>query len=393
MWEFLKDLVKPLIESIRKPVLEWILSLSWWKRVVILILIVAAFVSFRYYKEVKNSAALGIRMARVVLARGERFPLRQADRERLKNSVERLSSILKTSLSGTEFAGQAWTTAQILIALEGRATVDAKSVQAYFESQMKPDCSCWQKYPDVKYPAHIAVSATVLFSLARLRQPVTTDQLLFLLENQNIEGWWPIYPNGKDGSTYATALSVLALHEQHHMGLVSAKDSGRVKASVERGLAWLLSTQVQGKARWRDYRLGRESLSISGLALHVLHRTGQAGLSDVDRLWLQTLPSPIPSAIDPEASYITIFDQLGKPIHTDDTRYYPLQWAIVATVDAYPNGTIRERAAALGWIENALKFPGPLDKVSGTKEDDWIAAELVTALRYLAGEKFFSNVV
>jgi len=141
MFEFIKDLIKPVLESVLKPILEWILSLPWWKRVVILILTVTTFLSIRYFEQVKNGLGYGIRAAQVVWAGGRNFPLRKPDQERLKNSIERLSSILKSNLHGKEFAGQAWTTAQILIAVEGKSAVDAKSVYAYLVSQMKADCS------------------------------------------------------------------------------------------------------------------------------------------------------------------------------------------------------------------------------------------------------------
>jgi hypothetical protein len=57
-----------------------------------------------------------------------------------------------------------------------------------------------------------------------------------------------------------------------------------------------------------------------------------------------------------------------------------LQWALVATVDAYAAGNLAQRAAAVQWIERILKpaLLGP-----EVRSQRWVAAELLFALAHL----------
>jgi hypothetical protein len=133
--------------------------------------------------------------------------------------------------------------------------------------------------------------------------------------------------------------------------------------------------------------MGLESVAISGLTLHVLHHGGKGDLSEIDRLWLKSLPAGIPSPVGFEASNKTIVNDSGLPVQTDDLRHYPLPWRVVAMTDAYPNGSLWERAAALEWLDRLLRSLEPSEEaLAPLKDAPWVAAELLTALRYLGGE-------
>jgi hypothetical protein len=229
-------------------------------------------------------------------------------------------------------------------------------------------------------------------ALATLGQPAEEAQIEFLLANQKPDGWWPIYPasaSSDNASSYATALCVWALSEHLNRGLVPPTHVKRVEAGTDRGLAWLLSVRVTGRARWSDYPLvpvGRESVGISGLVVHVLHHARKSNVSAIDRLWLNDLPPAVPAVVEFEASNKTVKNEAGIAVQTDDTRHYALQWAVVATADAYPYGTLWERHAAAGWMERALKPLGPSEEadMAALKAGPWVAAELLIALRHLA---------
>jgi len=60
----------------------------------------------------------------------------------------------------------------------------------------------------------------------------------------------------------------------------------------------------------------------------------------------------------------------------------PLVWLIAATIDAYASGNIVERAFALSWLERVIASE-PLEQVKADSDDNWIAAELLIALKGL----------
>jgi hypothetical protein len=292
-------------------------------------------------------------------------------------------------LHGGLFRDLPWATAQIIVALTGRSQqslLEKETAAAYFNAEMNASSSAWSRYRGPNYPPHLGVTAWVLLSLAQLGQPATAGQLEFLLLSQKRDGWWPLYPSDDtdwNASTYATALATWALHEQ--LRKPGFRDGGqRIESAVARGTGWLYAQRVAGAARWMDYPGGREMLALSGLALHVLHLTNRYDMTDVDRLWLKSLPGTVPRAEYFEVSARTIFRGPWRDgaVGTDDVRHYPLSWAIAATIDAYGSGSLVERAFALSWFERVLAT-APLEQLKGDSGDEWIAAELLIALSQL----------
>ena len=72
--------------------------------------------------------------------------------------------------------------------------------------------------------------------------------------------------------------------------------------------------------------------------------------------------------------------QSGRRSYTDDTRYFGLPWGILATVVAYPSGSVSARVRAMRWLERAFAPGASIYDVAGTK-DDGLTAELLFALR------------
>ena len=58
-----------------------------------------------------------------------------------------------------------------------------------------------------------------------------------------------------------------------------------------------------------------------------------------------------------------------------------LPWMLIATVDAYPNGTIFQKARARNWINAALSKHSVLTADANT--ENWKRAELLYALKYV----------
>jgi hypothetical protein len=177
------------------------------------------------------------------------------------------------------------------------------------------------------------------------------------------------------------------LNGQLSKNLVALTDKENVKRAIEKGLLWLLRTRIEGKARWLDYPFasdGRESLSLSGLVLHVLHSLDPSFDREIDGLWLQTLPSALPKVSEYDISGHPI-DLRSGSIERDNVRNYILAWIIIGTMDAYAGGTLSQRAAALAFVEQVLANVEEMSRqVIGFP---WIAAEFLTSLRYINREK------
>jgi hypothetical protein len=58
-----------------------------------------------------------------------------------------------------------------------------------------------------------------------------------------------------------------------------------------------------------------------------------------------------------------------------------LPWLLIATADAYANGSLLQRVKALSWIEQVLAQDGVTN--SDTEPDNWWRAEVLYALRYV----------
>ena len=68
---------------------------------------------------------------------------------------------------------------------------------------------------------------------------------------------------------------------------------------------------------------------------------------------ISQLPSRAPSASDAEHDDYWIDSKDGS--HIDGYTHPKLPWMLVATVDAYPSGSILQRARALQWLESAVQ--------------------------------------
>ena len=66
----------------------------------------------------------------------------------------------------------------------------------------------------------------------------------------------------------------------------------------------------------------------------------------------------------------------------DDVRHYPFPWMLRATVEAYANGNVAQRARALLWLEEAFKKPL---RAEDFHSEFWTIAETLFALRQVQG--------
>jgi serine/threonine protein kinase len=314
-----------------------------------------------------------------------------------KATVERSISALAAHLSETlgKKENDVWTTAQMATALHARATIDSARVQEFLTRNCDPATASWNDDPSA--PPNVVISGWVAIGMARNGYKMTPAQLEFFLNTQQRDGWWTLYALKSTGpappemaSTYATAMATLGIHEQLLLGIDDPKLAERIRTAVKLGRDWIVKTRIPDQARWYDYPSNtgqRVQVGVSGLAMHVLHRTaptfGAPGdLADIDARWLDNLPRVEMDAKAVETTQISL--TLGQ--REDTTKQYPLQWAFIATADAYPNGSPSARAKALVWIDDILAHLDAItDGVIG--KTDWMAAEWLISLRKFNGEK------
>jgi hypothetical protein len=314
-------------------------------------------------------------------------PLGPEAHERCNRAIGELVSQLTVVLQNKERGryNNAWTISQVVTALHQLAPIDYRGAIDYMRSRRHNECGCWREY---KHYNNIGASSWVLQALARVNASRLPNDTAFLLDVQSADGWWPMLESSDDSanaSTYATALAVLALDVHRRVYIQDGRENLRAEEAIRRGRQWLLSTRIRDTARWRDYPNGgegMESLSDSGLALHVLHRLKPAPDPAIDIAWLRSLPRDEMPPLAHENSGRRILLKDGD-LAGDTVRRYKLPWALIATIDAFPNAGNEERATALEFIDQAIRRPSELTR--SVAPAPHMAAEVLLGLRYLQG--------
>jgi hypothetical protein len=320
-----------------------------------------------------------------------RPPLAEETRRAVREKANQLAQAAEKRLVAKgRLQGDAWTTAQILVALREsnagyQAPVGARSIDRYFRAMAGPECACWRKLPAGNFPSHLGVTSWTLWALGCYGIPAHRTEIEFVLSTQGPEGGWPLFAGAEPkrfASSYATAAAIVALHEQWSREKDPARRE-RIAAAVSRGADWLKSRAIATRARWADYPdlpEGRKDyLGLSGFVLFALHRSGATGLAALDREWMGELPEEAPALHADEASGSKVW--VGKRSYPDDTLYRALPWTVVATLYAYPNASIVGKVRASRWLERALAPGAPLYALLGNEPDAGLVAEALFALR------------
>jgi hypothetical protein len=281
----------------------------------------------------------------------------------------------------------AWTQAQMVVSLQGEDIVDTKEMSHWFELQAEA-CNCWREV--AIGPAHTGVTAWVLLAYARMGVKPGAEQVEFALKSQHKPGWWAMFPATDapgNASTYATSLMVWALQELSQRDLIATEQKEAVATAVSRGRDWLLDNAIPGKpGRWNDYPngvYGHESVSVSGLALHVLHKTPGQEPKVSDASWMANLPAELPMPKDENSSAQFVITLQNGPF-ADPTHLFLLPWLLIGTADAYGKGTVSQRAQAARLFH---QIEDRSDVITHDLKDmPWLAAETLIGLRYLRGD-------
>jgi hypothetical protein len=306
--------------------------------------------------------------------------------------IRDLTNQLKDFISPSNRLGKnaysEWTAAQMTVSLQGKDAFDAAEMSQWLHSQAG-DCHCWED--NVGTGPHLGATGWVLLGLARMGAKPTEQEIEFVLSNQHRPGWWPTYPSTDDpdnAATYPTAYCTWALAELLRRDLISPSQIQPAAEAVRKGRSWLLNNAVPGKpGRWKDYPnggYGKESIGASGLVLHVLHRTpGPPPLAN-DQDWMLNLPAELPEPRDEMSAGQIVRLANGAAFHNDATHHFAFPWLIIATVDAYGQGSLNQRAQAARLFH---QIPERRRAIAEEFRDmPWLSAETLIALRHLQGE-------
>ncbi|HEV7682649.1 MAG TPA: protein kinase [Pyrinomonadaceae bacterium] len=309
----------------------------------------------------------------------------------VKQGIAVLSRNLGSGLNDTSIV-QPWELAQMLVSAEGMTDLNEGKVLGTVSDLAKENFCKWRE------KAHIAATGWVVLASLRSKSSSTSDQeklekrVDYILSKQN-QGWWPLYPSQPDSarspSTYATAYAVLALHEYLKSEPTTSQEK-RISSAIRKGQTWLLNSHIPNEASWKDgpdNPGGAPSVGLSGLVMHVLHRTlaNTGELSELAKLWRQHLP-----VLDPNPAYIySSRVYFGKNL-IEDTNNLAMPWAIIATADTYAGGTEAEKKAADEWMKKALdhindNFLNREDSI--LNKLNYCKAELLISLRYLMDDE------
>ncbi|HKR14405.1 MAG TPA: serine/threonine-protein kinase [Pyrinomonadaceae bacterium] len=311
--------------------------------------------------------------------------LRKSKQDKLNLMIDRLSTEIGKEIRQNLDQKEPWEASQMVLSTRGLSPFDEVRMAAYFRRKLKEN-----SYYEFLDTGHFATSGWTLLATNGLGIERSVEQINFLVKHEK-KGWWPLYLSSSysedKASTYATAYAVLSLHENTENPLIGHDEKKQLRSVIERGQKWLIDSHP-GHAHWWDDPYNRDSRKqskgLSGLVMHVLHRTGAARkykteMEELDQLWRQTALPYQKGERDYEESKAYVESGVEK----SNVKNIIIPWAIIATADTYPGGSVAEKERALHWLNNVIDNLDSNLEVSGF----FIKAEWLIALRYLREDK------
>jgi hypothetical protein len=389
MLEYLNQKLAQLVDTVLAPLWRRLIAASIAVKLLLLVVIGLTTLAIAHPEGARRIFVDGANGLQVLRAAQGAVPIPGNTRESMKGVVTRLSTTTTSDL--INLAGgymTPWSTAQSAVAtVAAKASFDRVSVTNFIHSREAPGCACWTELPGQAEPEQhvVFISGWVLAALADMDVAASTDALHYALAQQHKDGSWSSLEVGTDeaySSTYATAWLLIGLKRQSDARLVPAQDQSVVASAVTRAAAWLLSHRAHG-ARWKAYPNMTDSVeseSISGVALHALHLAVPTETPEIDRAWLRSLPDGS-TAADAMENYDVEIRSGQQRRGVDHFVQLKLPWMMIATVDAFGNGSLPDRAAALNWIDASLDDRTVHDADKDT--NNWWRSELLYSLAYL----------
>jgi hypothetical protein len=261
-----------------------------------------------------------------------------------------------------------------------------------FRKHMEPDSYCWAQFHQSRVPlipCHHAATAWVL--LAMTANAIRPDQKMweYLLHEQDDEGWWPLYQQAgndkRNASTYATALSLHAIHSGLRSNLVPEALVPRLKQRAARARSWLLAKRHES-CSWPDYPhrdVDRNYLpSISNLVVFVLLSQRPHELNEIQASCLQSILQSQPSIAETETSGVLIRLNNGDTLN-DAVRHQKLIMASLALSALYDQASILDKARVRLHLRDTLFAGGATPEQN--LDYPWQLGEFAFLVRQLLG--------
>lgn len=384
----LRDYLDQLTESVVSPVWSRVMAASWVARAALLAIIVLAGSIAKYPAAAQGAYSEADVFSRLMLWGAKPLPVRHSLSDTVARNRARLVQTIQSDLLPAKLdniRGTPWSAAQAVFGLGGEH-IDMDTVVPFIRGNGSPRCgrACWAEIPNAPDAEPcIFISGWVLAALAQLGIAATPQELDFLLSHQNRhDGWWATFLGTSDSeslaSTYSTAWAILGLAEQKRHGLIPADRVSAADQSITLGATWL-AQHMSSPARWKNYpnlASGRESESVSGVALHALHVANVLATDNLDEQWLDRLPGRQVLASDGEDNYVEL--RTADRVYFDHFVQIKLPWLLIGTLDAFHGGNLWQQSRALHWMEGEMNDRSVATAYS--VDDGWWRAELLRAL-------------
>lgn len=313
---------------------------------------------------------------RIKISGNEKLDLSNSQKKALDESVKRSKEkvlndfnayIVEFENKEGAFKNNIWTFSNFTVALAKTGySLEAERLDSIFNKN-QTDEGCWI---EERTGCKMIISGWVMLAKKELGKPVTDKQLEFVLKNQSPEGWFPAYPfpnDSKNAATHPTLIIVWGLTEQLRHNLIAENNKEKVRNAITKGTNWLLKTRqrqtkdFQWNACPNDVELSHlPSFGLDGMVISVFHNVAESGLpiphlgeelKEIDSMWLDHLsqmPSlPLEHQVDGRCNTITSDGDI-----MDRSLRFTIPWSLIATVEAFPNGTAWQKAVAVRWLEN-----------------------------------------
>lgn len=291
------------------------------------------------------------------------------------------------------FFDSPWATSQAMTAIYGK--VEKVPLDAFIElvrRKMVDTCCCWS---EIKAEKDFRASGWIAGTLERTKIAATfpCEVTHFFLDHQMKNGAWSMILMGPDklqySSTYASCHALLTLHYALQNPGLSPELKERIEGAIQRGAQWLWESRFSPTtALWRDYAPYKDQItivsqSISALVVHTLNTLGKNTM-ELNQLWMESLDLHEAKNFNidfkEQSSYFYASPNGESEIFHDATRHLVVPWQIVATVDAYKDGSIDQKIRANLWLSTIING---INLTEITNSPSFVRAEILIGLRYL----------
>jgi hypothetical protein len=329
---------------------------------------------------------------------GEGKPLPSSSTKRARDELKNIDDYLMVQAKKSQVDNpmekhnyvDAWTYANMMIGLGPEQVSEnlEKTHYSYFRNRMKTGSNCWvQLRNQHDDPCHTAATSWVLTAMTVNSIQPSEEMWSYLLEQQNSEGWWPLYENSgkksENANTYSTAVALWSLEEGLKRKLIQKNLIEKAQSKVENARSWLKTAKI-GPCEWSIYpnrkATTKPSVTISTIVIYVLLITKSDSLNDseAEKCNDAFINEPLKITDDMYSSGEIIATDDGKLIE-DGVNHQKLVWKILALSKLYPHLSLTGKSQIRKYVEKSLftDFTSP----ESSLKLPWQKAELALMLR------------